>query len=65
MMCAQNVRRQLRDQQAGISGLSRQPFPLSNKPSQAVFLQIFKEDLHTTPASRPRSFQGLPEPALP
>ena len=32
MMCAQNVRRQLRDQQAGISGLSRQPFPLSNQP---------------------------------
>jgi osmoprotectant transport system permease protein len=28
MMCAQKVRRQIRDQQAGISGLSKQPLPL-------------------------------------
>jgi len=34
-------------------------------PSQTVFLQIFKEDLHPTSASRPRSFQRLPGPALP
>jgi len=59
-MCPQRVRKQLRNQQAGKSGLFRQPFLLSEvNASQIVFLQVIKKNIHTTTASCPCSFSKI------
>ena len=65
MMCAQKVRRLLRDRQAGILGLSSRAVICEVSADYSKFLQILEEDIHPSSTSRSDIIQGLPQQALP